>query len=808
MLSSFIKIALRSLFKKNIYGIINILGLATGMAGCVLIGLFVEDEYSYDTFHEKSDQIYRLALERIYPTHSTYYSITPHSFGTILPEDFPQVQEVVRLFNFNNPVVFRHEKSNGEMLVLEEKSVVLADSNFFRVFSFPLIKGNADQVLKGGNSMVMTESAAIRFFGNNDPINQIVETAFGEFKITGICRDLPANSHIKFDLLGSFYSLPFFNNLNFTGFSAHQYLVLSEGTDPEELVTKFPEMVRKYAGPQIQQNLNVNYDEYVNAGNGYRYFLQPLTRIHLHSHYENEIQPNGNIAIVNIFISISLFILIIACINFINLATARSAERAKEVGIRKAMGSSRSKIIWQFTIEFIVISLVSVMLSVILVNLFLPVFNQLSGKSLGLDLNGLMFPLLIIFGCFVGLLAGIYPAFYLSSYQPSEVVKGRFSSGREGKWLRNGLVIFQFIISIILIAGTLTVYKQLRYIQNKPLGFDKDGVLVIERANVLDDQYRSFISELKKFSFVNRVGASSSLPGRDQFFGQFFQLTPGSEVFTTKNMFIDHDYVETMKLNIILGRDFDISFDDSLSLILNEAAIKAFGLTDPIGETLTVPANGDIPPITYTIVGILEDFNFQSLHNEVTPLTIFYAESPPYISIRIQTGNLSDAVSQIENLWKDLLPDEPFKFTFLDEEMNQLYFAEINSGKILFVFSILAILIASIGLFGLATYTTIRRKKEIGIRKVLGSTESGIIRLLSGSFMKLIGIAFLIAVPVTYAGMDMWLKGFAYRVNLEATFPVVITLAGSLAFFIAILTISYHSVKAALTNPVDSLHYE
>jgi len=808
MLSNFVKIAVRNLLKNKIYSFINILGLAIGMAGCVLIGLFVEDEYSYDTFHKNSDRIYRLALERIYPSHSTFYSITPHSFGTVLHEDFPEVREVVRLFHFNNPVVFRHEKRDGEMLVMEENNVLLADSNFFNVFSFPLIKGNPDQVLNGGHSIVLTETAARRYFGEEDPINKVIETVFGEFKISGICRDVPANSHFNFDLLGSFNSLPFFNNLNFTGFSAHQYLVLSEGADPQELATKFPQMVKKYAGPQIQQNLKISYDEYISAGNGYRYFLQPLTDIHLRSHLENEMRPNGNIALVQLFISISLFILLIACINFMNLTTARSSERAKEVGVRKIMGSSRKKIIWQFIIESIVISLISVILSVVVVNLFLPFFNELSGKSLQLELEGLIFPLLIIFGFTVGLLAGIYPAFFLSSYKTPEVLNRSFSSGIHGKWLRNGLVIFQFIISIVLIAATLTIFNQLSFIRNQPLGFNEDGIFVIERANVLEDQYRSFITELKKFTFVSQVGASSSLPGRDQFFGQFFQLTPGSEVFTTKNMFIDQDYIETMNLRMTEGRDFDVSFDDSLSLIVNEAAVRVFNLADPIGETLTVPANGDIPPITYTIVGVVADFNFQSLHNEVTPLTIFYAENIPYINVRLRSGKLSSTVNQMEDLWKNLVPNEPFKFTFLDEEMEQMYHSEINSGKIFLVFSSLAILIASIGLFGLAAYTTVQRKKEIGIRKVLGSTVPGIVRLLSVRFIKLIGISFIIALPVSYFGMDRWLNKFAYKLNLVSYFPVIILLAGSFTLLIAILTVSYHSLKAALSNPVDSLRYE
>jgi putative ABC transport system permease protein len=809
MIISFIKIGIRNLIKNKVYGFINILGLAVGLAGCILIGLFVEDEIAYDKFHENSENIYRLALERVYPTHSTYYAITPHSFGDILGEELPEIEQVVRLFNFVNPVVIRYENEKGEELAMEEKHVLLADSNFFKVFTLPLLKGDRETVMRGANKLVMTESTAKKYFGDTDPINKILVTGAGEFTVSGVCRDLPENSHFKFDIIGSLNTLDFFNTMNFTSFSAYQYIVLKKGADPELLEEKLPDIVIKYAGPQIQENLSISYDEYIAAGNGYNYFLQPLTSIHLHSQLENEMQVNGNIAVVYIFISISLFILVIACINFMNLATARSSERAKEIGIRKTLGSSRKKIIVQITLESIIISLISLVIGVLIVSSSLPYFNQLANKNLELNLESIILPVLLGFAILVGILSGLYPAIFLSAFKPSVVLKGRFATGTKGIWLRNSLVIVQFFISIVLIAGTVLIYKQLNFLQNRQLGFDKDNVIIIERAFALDEQFDAFKDELRTYSFVKSLGVSSSIPGKDQFFGAFFQVNEGSEALTTKNMIIDEDYIETLNLEMLMGRDFDRNFEDSLSLIINETAVKAFGIEDPVGATLTTPAAGEVPAVTFTIVGVIKDFNFQSLHTQITPLTLWYANNnAQYINIKINSRAFSSDLSELEALWKKYVPDEPFKFSFLDQNLKTLYEAEQDSGMIMSIFSILAIIIASVGLFGLAAYTTIQRKKEIGVRKVMGSSVGGIIALLSRDFARLIIISFLIAVPLVYLGMNKWLEGFAYKVKIASVYPLVIFIAGIISLGIAFLTVSYHSIKAAVTNPVDSLRYE
>jgi len=809
MIISFIKIGIRNLIKNKIYSAINMLGLGVGFAGCILIGLFVQDEISFDTFHKNSDNIYRLALERIYPSHSTYYAITPHSFGEVLPEELPEVEQVVRLFNFVNPVVIRFEKPTGEQMVMEEEHALLADSNFFKVFSIELLRGDPETVLRGGNSLVLTRSTAERYFGETDPINKILVTGAGEFTVSGVCEDVPDNSHFRFNVIGSLNSLEFFNNMNYTGFSAYQYLVLNEGADPGALELKLPDIVKKYAGPQIQENLSISYEDYLKAGNGYRYFLQPLTSIHLHSRLENEMQANGNIATVYIFISISLFILIIACINFMNLATARSSERAREIGIRKTLGSSRKKIIFQITLESVIISLISLVLGIAIVSTTLPYFNQLAGKQLDLQLESLILPILFGFAILVGVMSGMYPALFLSAFRPSEVLKGRFSSGIRGIWLRNSLVVFQFFISIVLIAGTLIIYRQLNFLQNRQLGFDKDNIVIIERAFALDEQFDAFREELSTFSFVKNVGVSSSIPGRDQFFGAFFQAHEGSEVLTTKNMVIDENYIETLNLDMVEGRDFDIGFEDSLSLIINETAVKAFGIKDPVGATLTTPAAGEVPAITFTIVGVVKDFNFQSLHNKITPLTMFYANNnAQYINVKMNTGRFSDNINEMEQLWKQYVPDEPFKFSFLDQNLSTLYKAENDSGMIMLIFSVLAIIIASVGLFGLSAYTTMQRKKEIGVRKVMGSSVGGIITLLSRDFARLIVISFLFALPMVYLGMAKWLDGFAYKIKIASVYPMVILVAGVISVFIAFITVSYHSIKAAVTNPVDSLRYE
>ncbi len=807
MLKNYLKIAFRSLMKNKIYTAINILGLSVGLACCVLILLHVQDELSYDDFHPNKEQLYRVALERIYPEYTTLYAIIPSGFSEAFAQEIPEVEKSTRLVgfpNFTNTVEYEDK-------VFEENYVFFADSNFFSVFDYEILQGDPDAMLKNPGTVILTESTAQKYFGDENPVGKTIQVNNNDTEVVGIMQDLPENSHMKFDFLSSSVNLGFLGQPNYTGFSSYTYLELVPGADPQQVEAKIPAIVEKYASGQIQRELGISYEEYTAAGNGYNYFLQPITDIHLHSNLQNEIRPNGSITYVYIFVSIAVLILLIACINFVNLATARSAERAREVGVRKVMGSDRAQLIRQFLTESVFISLLSLVVAFAIIQLILPFFNELAQKELALNLlgNTLIGPLLLGFALLVGLLAGLYPAFYISSMKPVEVMKGKFRSNTKGQWLRNGLVVFQFAISIVLISGTLVVNSQMDYIQNKRLGFDKENVLVID--NVVNlDQPGTYKQALRNLASVSSVGASSTMPGGN-FFGIQFQKPGSQEVFTAKGMTADDRYIETIDINIIEGRSFSEEFDDSLNIILNESAVRAMGLEDPVGAQLTNTNNVNNQQVTtvYTVIGVAENFNFESLRTQITPLVILSSSSQfgfeTFMAVRLSTANFNDTINRIEGLWKEISPGTPFSYSFLDNDLAELYQAEQRSAKIFAVFAILAIIIACVGLFGLAAYTAYQRTKEIGVRKVLGATVPNIVMLLSLDFAKLVGIAFVIATPVAWFGMQNWLQNFAFRVDLGV---MTFATAGLIALAIALVTVSYQAISAAVVNPVNSLRSE
>ncbi len=808
MLKNYLKIAFRSLRKNKAYTIINVLGLSFGLACCIMITLYVQEETSYDTFYENGDNIYRMVLERKYPNHVSYYAIIPGGFSEVLAEEISEVKQSTRLIGFSNfSAIVKYEDK-----VFEEYYTFSADSNFFSVLDFDFVQGDPSSALKNPNTVILTQSTATKYFGNENPVGKNIEVNGNPIEVVGVMEDIPENSHIKFDFLSSSTNLGFLNNPNYISFSSYTYLELEPGTNKDEVEAKIPAVVEKYASSQIEQNLGISYSEYQAAGNGYVYTLQPISDIHLISNLESEIKPNGNIMYVYIFISIGAFILLLAGINFVNLATAKSAERAQEVGLRKVMGSERKHLILQFLTESTFITFVSLILGIAVIQLALPFFNNLAGKSLELGLlsNTLTIPALIFIVLFVGVLAGLYPAFYISSLQPIEVVKGKFKSNSKGKWLRNGLVVFQFSISMILISGTLVVYNQMEFIQNKKLGFNKENVLVLERLNVVNE-LDSFRNALMNITQVTSVSTSSTMPG-GYFFGSQFQKPGESDVLTTKSLSVDDYYFETMDTKITEGRAFSEDFNDSLNVILNETAVKTFGLENPIGATLTTTnpdQNGNILSIDYTVIGVVDDFNFESLRTNVTPLAIYSNESQvgfaTFMPIRFESSNIQQTVANIEETWELYAPGEPFLYSFLDSDLDRMYKSEAVSGTLLAFFSILAIIIACVGLFGLAAYMAFQRTKEIGVRKVLGASVAGIIILLSKEFTKLVGVSFIVAVPVSWYLMNNWLDNFAYQTELSVwTF----LLSGILALGVALLTVSWQSVKAALTNPVNSLKSE
>jgi putative ABC transport system permease protein len=732
----------------------------------------------------------------------------------VLPQDFPEISEVVKISDNINNVLVRYE-AKGEEKRFEENFIMAADSNFFNVFSIPILKGDPGKALLNNTDLVLTESTSKRYFAKEEPVGKTLNLLGRDFTVTAVCADVPENSHFKFDFLARWDENVFGGGrrINFTSFSAHVYVVVKPGTDPKVLEEKFPEMVDTYAAAQIEQDLGKSWADYKKEGNGYRYFLQPLTGIHLDpTNIEAKMRPGGNKNYVYFLISVAILILVIACINFMNLATARSSERAREVGVRKTMGSAKSQLVLQFLTESILLSIFSTLLAIVIIYFALPSFNNLAGKQLEFTITINRIAALGIIALSVGCLAGSYPAFVLSAFNPVTVMKGNFSGSTKSAWLRNGLVVFQFFISIVLIIGTLVVSDQMKYMQNKSLGYDKDRILVIERAFALGNNRESFLEETKRIPNVINASTAQQLLGEERnFFGAQWKAQGSSEILTTKSMVIDDHFASTIGFNFVEGKGYSKETNDSLYVILNESAVKTLELTDPIGKKLSQvqrTPNGNVT-VEYTIIGVIKDFNFQSLRDAITPLTIQSSESfgggGAYAYLKLSGDHFASTVALVEAHWKKILPEEPFKYLFFDQNLMAQYENEKRAGQIFGVFSGLAIIIACVGLFGLAAYTASLRTKEIGVRKVLGATVGSVVLLLSMEFTKLILFAFILAVPFAWYIMDNWLQGFAYRTELG---PGVFLLAGITALFISWITVSYQSIKAAIVNPVKSLRSE
>ena len=812
MLRNYLKIAFRNLEKHKVNTGINIAGLAIGMACCLLIVMYVSDELSYDQHWPNGNRIYRMALERKYPGRSTKYALIPPSYAQSIKKEIPEIEQTTRVFSqgANAPVLV---KLDGQ--TVEEKDFMVVDSTFFQVFQTPLLRGKPNQVLSRPNTVVLTESTAKRLFGQTNPIGKMLEIVQGpKLEVTGICADPTHNSHFTFNFLASARGLRQDEKPNHIGFSAYTYLLLRPSAKPETVEAKLPAVVEKYAAGEVERNFGVSYPDYVKAGNGYFYFLQSLPSIHLDSHLEAELQPNGSRSLVSIFSIIAAFVLLIACINFMNLATARSSERAREVGIRKSLGSTTQQLATQFLTESVLLSLFSLVVASLLVASLLTSFNALANKSLTLSslVRWETLPLLVGGAVAVGLLAGSYPAGVLSAFEPIKVLKGKFSSTRQGHMLRNSLVVFQFAISVLLIVSTIVVFSQLNFIQQKELGFAKESVVKLKSAFFLGKNTEAFKQEVAKLSGVTSVGGTSSAPGEEGFFGITFRKNGENETITGKGCVVDEQYLQTMQMSMLAGRPFSRQFDDSLSVILNEEAARQVGLTDPIGKQITSPENfaqRDGPPVTYTVVGVVRNFHFGSLHQSISPLFILndrlFRRIDNQLVVRVRANEPEAVVSQIEQVWKHYLPDQPFHYSYLATDWSALYKSEQVAQRIFGVFAMLAIFIACMGLLGLAMYVIRLRTKEIGVRKVLGASIFGLVALLSKDFLKLVLIAIVIAAPVAWYIMNQWLQDFAYKIDMEWW---MFAIAGLLAVGIALLTVSFQSIKAALMNPVKSLKSE
>ncbi len=814
MRNHFLKMAWRNLSKRKANTLINVFGLSTGMAVCILLLLFIRDEKSFDSFHENKDRVYRVVLERIYPGRSTFYSFIPASIGEAINTEFPEVKQSTRVFN----------NGGGNTLIkigdtlFEEKNVLLADSNFFSVFTAAPLAGNLTTALEKPNNIVLNETTAKKYFGGvQSAIGKTLKVEEDPFTVSAIVKDWPSNSHMDFNVLIS--SNTFFQNApkNYINFSAHTYLLLKENSSSSALESKLPLIIEKYVSGEIEKTFGQTFDQFKSAGNGYRYFLQPLPGIHLGSNLEGELKPNGNERAVSVFLLIAIFILVIACINFINLSTARSAERAREVGIRKTFGSERRSLVTQFLVESIMISFISLLIALIMVLALMPLYNNLTDKHLSpaIIFSPLPVILMILMSLVIGLFAGIYPAFVLSSFKPIFVLKGRLQTGRHGIGLRNALVVFQFGISVILIICTLVVNQQMEYVTGNNLGYKKDLVLVVERTDLLRENRDAFKDEVLKIAGIKTISGNSSLPGGNNYFGVSFQKQGTRDSYTGRGLLTDENYAQTLSLELVKGRYFSKSFStDTLSLVLNESAVKAMGIEgDPIGARLTTndgPFNApDGNQYVYTVIGVVKDFHFQNLHEKIAPLFISHVRkltpNDPSMAMKLDAANYQAAITGIEKSWKKFVGDIPFHYSFLDENVAAMYAAEATTRKIFTVFSVLAIIIACMGLLGLISYTIQLRIKEIGIRKVLGASVSQILWLLGRNFLRVIVIAGIVAIPVSLLLMTKWLQGFEYRVNIS---PWTFIFALLSAIVVAGITIGLQAIKAAWSNPVKSLRTE
>ncbi len=815
MLKNYFLIALRNLRKHRFYTAINILGLAIGIASCLIIVLYVKDELSFDRHHEGADRIYRVDCEIVFGPNHLRLATAPGPLAETFKMEFPEIEASARFWS-NGSMLFKRIDQNTK-----ERDVILADSSIFSVFTIPLIQGNPKKALTDPFTMVISKKAADKYFPNENPIGQtlIVENK-DSYKITGVFEDMPSTSHFRFDFMLALVSDPYHKDPQWLSNNFITFVKLRSGTSAKDLEAKFPKMVDKYAGPQAVAALGNEFsmEKFRASGNKIEWTLRPLTDIHLHSDMQAELGPNSDIAYVYLFGSIALFILVIACINFMNLSTARSANRAKEVGVRKVMGSLRSHLIRQFLTESILLSVFSFLVALVIAWLMLPSFNELSGKQLFVPFTKVDFWLVLFIGALlVGLMAGLYPSFFLSAFRPVNVLKGNVSLGMKSGFVRSALVVFQFSISIILIIGTIAVNRQLSFIQNKKVGFSKDQVIIIKDAYALDKQIQTFKDEVLKDSRVISGTISGFLPvnGTSRSDNTFWPegMQPSQDnMVSIQNWRVDYDYIKTLGMKVKEGRDFSRDFpSDSGAVIINEAAAKLFGFEkDVIGKKISTfgDGSGAADPAnqrSWPIVGVVENFHFESLKQTITPLALFLRKSTGLVSFKFEAKNSSEVISTIEKTWKSLAPTLPFSYSFLDEDFGRMYSAEQRLSKIVVVFAALAIIIASLGLFALTAFTAEQRTKEIGIRKVLGASVSSIVMLLSKEFGKLIIIAFVLAAPLAWFGIDWWLKSYTYKTEIGI---LVYVLAGGLAFLVAWLTMGYQSLRAASTDPVKSLRSE
>ncbi len=810
MLGNYLKFAIRLSFKHKVYSIINILGLAIGIAAFLFILLYVQDELSYDKYNEKYDRIYRVNTFGTLSGEEFNAPYTPIPLAKNLLKDFPEVESATRIIAGSHKLIRYEDKR------FSEKRFFYGDSSFFEIFDIPLIQGSPKTVLNQPNTVVVTVKTAKRYFGDEDPIGKVIKLDNGlEYKVTGVCENVPSNSHFHFDLIASIITYEDFSyGENWINLRVLTYIVLKKGIHQKQIEKKLPAFLFKYIGPQLEEYLGFSLEDFDAAGQTYEYYLQPLKDIHLKSDLDMNLEPGGQITYIYIFSLIAFGILLIASTNFMNLSTARSAVRAKEIGMRKVMGSHRFSLIQQFLTESVLFSVIALIIGLALVELLMNEFNILTNKQLSFSLfnNWYLLPLLLIFSVMLGFLAGCYPAYYLSSFNPIDVLRRNNKVGTKKSKLRSAMVLSQFTVSILLFIGTIIIYKQLDFIQNKELGFDKENVIVLRRAYAVSKKIEAFKAELMKNPSIISASIAGDVPGENasETFSFLLPGRPSSELRPISFILCDEDYAKTLDIKLVDGRFFsEDNVADSTAIVINEACADALGLSDPVGEYLILPNVKDtVINIYCKIVGVMKNFNYKSLHEEIKPALCFPFQKDwhvQYLAIKVREGSVDKTIHFLEDQWNSFVDDQPFEFFFIEDRLNSLYYNEKTTARLFIIFSILAIFIACLGLFALASFTAEQKAKQISVQKVLGASVSNIVFSLIKEFTKWVIIANIIAWPIAWYLADIWLSNFAYQTKISIWIFIV---SAAISLFIAVLTVGFQAYKAAISNPVKAIKYE
>ena len=808
MFKNFLKSLYRNIVRNKFYSILNIIGLSVGIATALVILLYVQDELSYDKYNSKYDRIYRLEGKFVVNNKPDQFAVVPNPMGPAFKLEFPEVEDFVRFDAIGNTLV-----RNGENAYYED-NFMLADSSVFNIFSYKLLQGDPEKCLANPNSIVITKKIAKKYFGDENPMGKLLTIAGGHsLKVTGVMEDLPDNTHLKFDALISIATaakdkgVDDYNSMKSSRFwriGLYTYILLKENTSIEAVYDKFPAFYDKYM-KELGDKYNLHFE----------LMTTPLAQTHFRKGLGGE-RPSGNKVYLLIFSAVAAFILLIAAINYMNMATARSAGRAKEVGIRKVSGAYKSQLVTQFLSESVILSIIALIIAFLLVWIVLPDFNNLADKSISINIlkNPLIYLEIFVVTIFIGLFSGSYPAFFLSSFQPVKVLKGSAGKGgKKGGTLRKILVVLQFVIAIFMIIGTLVVSQQIGFLRNKDLGFDKNNLVVMEiQDSAFKSKVKLFKDELLQNPNITAVTNSTGVPGQIN----WIQLLKVEQENKMENITVilaqtDYDFVKTMGLKIVKGRDFDknMGTDAEEAVIINETAAKKFGWDDDaLGKKIHFGFNRDgTGGRMLKVIGVVKDFHFKSLHNKIEPIIFFLNDKPGYfLTCRISPDNQKETIAYIEDKWNEFNSKSPFSYNFLSNSMDKMYQADMKIGTIIRITAILIIFIALLGLLGLSSFVAEQRTKEIGIRKVLGASVGNILIMLYKEFALLIFIAFIIAVPIAWWRLDIWLNmNFIYHISLSW---LSFLLAGIIAFIVGMLSISYYIVKAATNDPVVSIKYE